>query len=592
MINKNKSKKIFLLYTLLAIGFLIFLSVMLLTSLKSRNIPSIYAEDNSKAERSSIISADGFHIATTKKVYKAIVNTRYIDPEKKELFVQLFSIYSGIDAKIIKEKLSKKEGVVVLSYDIAEKQAQYLKRLAHEFRRYKVFMEIVNERTGLKSVHGLSIIESGESREYPYGSLLTPVIGYPHKIEEDGYTKISGVKGLEKRFDTELSARQDASSKGSRDVNSYIILNKDSFTKAKINGLNIQLNIPVSLQIRVEKICDEMKIELDAQEIMVAVMETKTGKIKALASSNRFLPKDIKRSDYGSLRSGMIEYSFEPGSVMKVITFSLLLDKGLINPYDLVNGHNGRFKIGRKVITDEHKFDWLSAENVIVHSSNVGIAQLAQKLSGDEFHTGLLNFGFSKKSTSDLIYEKTGSIPSSRRLENEIYKATCAYGYGIRANLMQLIRAYSSFNNNGRIVKPRIVNNFTDEFNRKIKIEEEEPIQAIKSSTAQRVNKILIKTVNEGTGTKAITEGLVVGGKTGTSHIVEKGKYVNKYNTSFLGFVNDKDKSYTMGVVVIQPHKSQFAAQTAVPVFKKVIDTMVEEGFLTPTPVSQPDIVQ
>lgn len=199
---------------------------------------------------------------------------------------------------------------------------------------------------------------------------------------------------------------------------------------------------------------------------------------------------------------------------------------------------------------------------------------------------------FPKKSTSDLIYEKTGSIPSSRRLENEIYKATCAYGYGIRANLMQLIRAYSSFNNNGRIVKPRIVNNFTDEFNRKIKIEEEEPIQAIKSSTAQRVNKVLIKTVNEGTGTKAITEGLVVGGKTGTSHIVEKGKYVNKYNTSFLGFVNDKDKSYTMGVVVIQPHKSQFAAQTAVPVFKKVIDTMVEEGFLTPTPVLQPDIVQ
>jgi len=288
----------------------------------------------------------------------------------------------------------------------------------------------------------------------------------------------------------------------------------------------------------------------------------------------------------------MTEYSFEPGSVIKVITFSLLLDRGLINPYDLVNGHNGRFKIGRKVITDEHRFDWLSAEDVIVHSSNVGIAQLAQKLSGDEFHTGLLNFGFSKKSTSDLIYEKTGSIPSSRRLENEIYKATCAYGYGIRANLMQLIRAYSSFNNNGRIVKPRIVNNFTDEFNRKIKIEEEEPIQAIKSSTAQRVNKVLIKTVNEGTGTKAITEGLVVGGKTGTSHIVEKGKYVNKYNTSFLGFVNDKDKSYTMGVVVIQPHKSQFAAQTAVPVFKKVIDTMVEEGFLTPTPVSQPDVIE
>jgi len=583
MINRNKSKKIFLLYSLLALGFVIFLSVMLSISLKSRNLPSLYAKDSSKAERSSIISADGFHIATTKKVYKAIVNTRYIDPDKKELFIQLFSIYSGINAAVINKKLSKKKGVVVLSYEIAEKQAQYLKRLAHELRRYKVFLEILNKKTGIKSVHGLSIIESGESREYPYGTLLTPIIGYPHKIEEDGYTMIRGVKGLEKRFDVELSARQDASSKGFRDVNSYIILNKDSFTKAKINGLNIQLNIPVSLQIRVEKICDEMKINLDAKEIMVAVMETKTGKIKALASSNRFLPKDIKRSDYSSLRSGMIEYSFEPGSVMKVITFSLLLDKGLINPYDLVNGHNGSFKMGRKVITDEHKFDWLSAENVIVHSSNIGIAQLAQKLSGDEFHAGLLKFGFSKKSTSDLIYEKRGSIPSARRLENEIYKATCAYGYGIRVNLMQLIRAYSAFNNNGRIVKPRIVNNFTDEFNRKIQLEEEPQIQVIKSSTAQRVNKVLVKTVNEGTGTKAITKGLVVGGKTGTSHIVEGGQYVNKYNTSFVGFANDKDKSYTIGVVVIQPHKSQFASQTAVPVFKKVVDTMVEEGFLTPS---------
>ena len=583
MINQNKSKKILLLYSLIALGFFIFLSVILLTILKSRHIPSLYAQDSSKAQRRNIISADGFHIATTKKVYKAVVDTRYIDPQKKELFIELFSIYSGIQDKEIKKRLKKRRGVVVLSYNIAEKQAQYLKQLSHELRRFKVFISLKSKRTGLKSVHGLSIIESGESREYPYGNLLTPIIGYPHKIEENGYTKVSGIKGLEKRFDVELSPRQNASSRGNRDVNSYIILNKDSFTKAKINGLNIKLNIPVSLQIRVEKICDEMKIELEAKEVMVGVMESSTGKIITLASSNRFMPKDIKRSDYPSLRSGMIEYSYEPGSVMKVITFSLLLDKGLINPYDLVNGHNGRFKMGRKIITDEHKFDWISAENVIVHSSNIGIAQLAQKLSGNEFHDGLIKFGFSKKSTNDLIYERKGSVPSARRLENQIYKATASYGYGIKVNLMQLIRAYSAFNNGGKIVTPRIVNNFIDDFNRKISLEEEEQVQVIKSSTALRVKKVLIKTVNEGTGTKTITKGLVIGGKTGTAHIVEKGQYVNKYNTTFIGFANDKDKSYTMGVVVIQPKSSQFAAQTSVPVFKKVVDTMVEEGFLKPS---------
>jgi len=590
MINPNKSKKILLLYVLIALGFVIFLSVMLLNVLKSRHLPSLYAKESSRAHRGSIISADGFHVATTKKLYKAVVNTRYIDPDKKELFVELFSIYSGIETKEIRKRLAKHKGVVVLSYNIPQIQAHYLKKLARELRRFKVFLELKNPRTGLRSIHGLSIIESGESREYPYGDLLTPILGYPHKLEDDGYTFVQGVKGLEKRFDNVLAARQNGFSRGKRDVNSYIILNKESFTKAQINGLDIKLTIPIALQIKIERMLDTMKKELRAKEIMIAVMNSNNGDVYALASSNRYLPKNIKRSDYPSLNSGMIEYSFEPGSVIKPITFSLLLEKGLVNPYDLVNGHNGRFKIGRKLIRDEHRFDWLSAENVIVYSSNVGIAQLAQKLSGYDFYQGLKKFGFTEKSTPDLIYEKTGSIPSAKRLDNEIYKATCSYGYGMRANLMQVLRAYSSFNNNGRMVYPRLVNGFIDERGSFEKVPYKEQVQVIKSATAARMKKILIKTVNEGTGKKARTKGIVVGGKTGTAHIVEKGKYVNKYNTAFMGFANDKKHRYSIGVVVIQPKKSQFASQTAVPVFKQAVDIMIEDGYLTPT--LKPDVVK
>jgi len=582
MINRNKSKKIFLLYFLIGLGFVFFLGAMLIIVVKPRHMPSLYAKESSKAQRGNIISADGFHIATTKKLYKATVNTLYIDSLKKELFIQLFSIYSGIDAKKIAKTLKNRHGRVVLSYAIEEKEAQYLKRLSYELIKYKVFIPRKDPRTGLKRILGLSIIESGESRVYPYADLLTPIIGYPRKTEENGYTYISGIKGLEKRFNNELSARTDGLSRGFKDVNGYIILNKDSFTKTKINGLDIKLTIPVSLQIRMERMCSEMKKKLNAKEVMISVMNSTNGKILTMATSNRYLPKNIKRKDYPSLNSNMIEYSYEPGSVMKTITFALLLDKGLVNPYDLVNTHNGRFKIGRKTITDEHKYDWLSAENVIVHSSNIGIAQLAQKLSGSEFYNGLKAFGFAKKSTRDLIYEKTGSIPSAMKLENKIYKATGAYGYGIRVNLMQLLRAYSAFSNNGKIVNPKIVDAFIDEFNQKIPIENEQQIQVIKSSTASRVKKILAKTVREGTGKKARTKGLYIGGKTGTAHMVEKGKYINRYNTSFLGFADDKKHKYTIGVVVIEPKKSQFAAQTAVPVFKKAVDIIIEEGFLEP----------
>lgn len=590
MVNHNKSKKTLLLYALISLGFIIFLSVMFITVIKSRHLPSIYAKESSRALRGNIISADGFHLATTKKLYKAVVNTRYIDPDKKELFVKLFSIYSGIEAKTIEKKLSKRKGVVVLSYKISQIQAHYLKKLARELRRFKVFLELKNTKTGLLSIHGLSIIESGESREYPYAKLLTPVIGYPHKLEEDGYTSVSGVKGLEKRFDVELSASQNASSRGKRDVNSYIILNKDSFTKAEINGLDLKLTIPVSLQIKIEKMLDGMKEKLQAKQIILSIMNSNNGDVYAIASSNRFLPKNIKRSDYPSLNSGMIEYSFEPGSVIKPITFSLLLEKGLVNPYDLVNGHNGRFKIGRKVITDEHKFDWLSAENVIVYSSNIGIAQLAQKLSGYDFYEGLKNFGFGEKSTPDLIYEKVGSLPSSKRLENEIYKATCSYGYGMRANLMQIMRAYSAFNNNGRIVYPKLVAGFINEGGVLIKMPYEEQVQVISSATAQRMKKILIKTVNVGTGKKARIPGLVIGGKTGTAHIVEKGQYVRKYNTAFMGFANDEKHNYSIGVIVVQPTGSHFASQTAVPIFKQAVDILIEDGYLQPDIVKQPSI--
>lgn len=580
--TENKSKKIFILYSLIVLGFLLFLVVMLLTTLNPRDLPSLYTKESSKAVRGSIISADGFHIASTVKLYKAVVNTHYIDEKKRDLFVELFSIYSGIDAKEIKEKISKQKGVVVLSYNIEQKEAQYLKQLAYELRRLNVFVERKNPITGRTSLHGLSIIESGESREYPYGNLLTPIIGYPHKVEDDGYTYVKGVKGIEKKFENELQAKQDELSQGPRDVNGYIILNKDSFTKPEIKGLDVKLTIPIALQLRVEKMLDKMKIELEAREVIAAVMDTKSGKVITMASSNRYLPKAIQKSDYPSLNSSMIEYSFEPGSVIKTITFAILLDKGLVNPYDLVNGHNGRYKIGRKIITDEHKFDWLSAENTIVHSSNIGIAQLAQKLSGVDFNQGLLDFGFSSKSTPDLIYERAGSIPHIMQLENEIYKATCSYGYGMRANLMQLIRAYSVFNNSGRMVTPRVADSFIDHYNTEIAIPQQEQPQVIKTSTAHRVKKILIKTVDEGTGVKAKTEGLEVGGKTGTAHIVEDRRYVNEYNTAFVGFANDEKSRYTIGTIVIRPKKSQFAAQTAVPVFKNIVDTLVEEGYLKP----------
>jgi len=581
--KQNEHTRVLILYSFITFLFTIFLLSILFTILSDRVMPNKYAINSSKAYRGDIISADGFHLARTKKLYKAVVDKKYIDPDKKDLFIELFSIYSGIDATRIRNKINSSKGVIVLSYEITEKKAKYLKKLSYELRRLSVFKSIKNKKTGLLQVHGLNIIESGESRIYPYDDLLTPVIGYPNKMYDTGFTYVTGIKGLERKFNTELTARQDGIKKGIRDVNGYIILNKDSQTKQALNGLTLKLTIFTSLQIKIERMLDEMKEKIQAKQIMLAIIDINSSNILSIASSNRFSPKNIKRSDYPSLRPSMIEYSFEPGSVLKPVILSLLIDKNLVTPSTLVNGHQGKFRIRNKIITDEHRFSWLSAENVIVHSSNIGIAQLAQKLSGYDFYDGLLKFGFTQKSTPDLISERLGSIPSSRKLDIDIYKATCSYGYGMKANLMQLLRAYTTFNNNGKMLTPRLVDYFIDTSkNLTIATEWHEPIQVIKKSTAQTMKKILIKTVNEGTGRKTIIKGLEIGGKTGTAHLVEKRKYIDKYNTSFIGFANDKKSKYTIGVIVIQPQSSQFASKTAVPVFKRTVEIMIEDGYLKP----------
>lgn len=585
MRHSNKSKKILALFLVLMFGFVIFLAVMLYTALHDRNIPSIYSEDSSKAQRGSIISADGYHIATTQKLYKAVVNTRNIDPNKLELFIQLFSIYSGMDPEEIRERLNTRKGTVTLSYHINPKEAMYLKTLAFELRRLGVFVEYETP-SGDRILQGLSILESGEARVYPYTTLLTPLLGYPRKMEENGYTRIYGIKGLEKFFDEELNPQQNKTQKALRDVNGYLILNKQSDFKRQINGLTVKLNIPIMLQSRIEIITDQHKEKLKADEIIATVMDSKSGKIIALASSNRFDPNHIRTQDYPSLNINAIEYSYEPGSVIKPIIFSLLLDRGLINPYDMVNGHNGRFTMGTKTIVDEHPFSMISAEDVLVYSSNIGIAQLGQKLNGKEFTEGLERFGFTHFSGIDLPYEKRGSIPSSAQLNNYLYKAITSYGYGMRANPMQLVKAFNVFNNGGKLVNPMVVEALYDDNGRTIPMQMQAPIQVISPATAERMKQILIKTVNVGTGTIAKTPGLEVGGKTGTAHIAKNGGYSNSYHTSFIGFANDGKHNYTIGITVINPRTVYFASITAVPVFKAIIDLMVEEKYLTPDPAA------
>jgi len=361
-------------------------------------------------------------------------------------------------------------------------------------------------------------------------------------------------------------------------------LNRDSVSSRRIDGLDIHTTISLKLQKMIEDMIDDYKKSLDAKEIIVAVMHAKSGALISLATSNRYNPDFIRRSDYPNLNVSAVEYAYEPGSVMKPVTFALLLKEKKVNPYDLVRIYGGKYRLGRNIIRDTHDYEWLSAEDVIVHSSNVGTVQLAQKLDAIEFYQGLKDFGFTQKTKIDLPYEKTGSIPPLHKFKSETYKGTVGYGYGMTATFMQVLKAYNIFNNNGRMVTPYIASYFKGDDGKKYPIFRDSEREIIPISVAKRMQSILIKTVKKGTGKNADVNGLVIGGKTGTAHIAEGGGYARKYNSSFFGFANDKKNNFTIGVLVIEPKKRYhyFASLSAVPIFKEVVLRLEEEGFLTP----------
>ncbi len=100
---------------------------------------------------------------------------------------------------------------------------------------------------------------------------------------------------------------------------------------------------------------------------------------------------------------------------------------------------------------------------------------------------------------------------------------------------------------------------------------------------AKVIHSILIDVVKDGTAKLARYHGLEIGGKTGTAHVAENGRYIDKYHSSFFGFANDADgHRYTIGVLVIKPSRYYFASQTAVPTFRRVVDKMVNFNLLRP----------
>ncbi len=570
--NDKNVLKIGFLFSFLFIVIIIFLArVFYISTHKPSHFISTIWSYKDLALRGKIKSKDNFIIAKNKKIYTVAIMPQFINRNKKELLINLLSIYTDKPKSYFKNFLKQEHRVIILKH-IPYNIKKNLEYLSNVLAIKKVFLEDDTK----KITYGLDIYEEPSIRNYPFKDKLEPVLGYARYNEDH---KRIGM-GIEKYYDNILMPKQNGYIKGYRDVKNHIIYDNTAIIKERKDGDELYLNINLILQGKIEDILDKLKSELKAKEILSVVMETKTGKIISIATTNRYNPMKITQKDIPNLKISHIQYSYEPGSVMKPITLALLLEQKKVNIYEVLNAHNGIFYFKRHfTIYDDEPFKWLNVIQAVIHSSNIVFAQLGIRLTPKEFREGLLKFGFGKKSGIDLPYEYKGVLFSTRDLVSEIHRASNSFGYALQANLIQLLKAYNAFNNNGVIIEPKIAYQYGNT-----------PIltnkyQVISPAIAQTILNILRKVVLQGTARTTNIPGLFIAGKTGTAKINKNGKYIKGlYNSSFIGFVNDKHHKYTIATLVIKPDKKRyFASQTAVVVFKNIVNTMIEMELLTPS---------
>jgi len=372
-------------------------------------------------------------------------------------------------------------------------------------------------------------------RHYPGGESAAHVIG---TLDADG----NGVVGIERRFNDTLKGKP-----------ALLRVLTDSLQdryqtwvmRPGEPGANLRLTLQHVIQYEAEQALAEAIEKSGAWSGSVVVMNPNNGDVYSLVSYPTFDPAIAKPSKEQALQRNniAIQAPGEPGSVSKMITVAMGIDTGRYTAESVINCENGRWpRPKRKPITDLHRYGALTVSDILVKSSNIGVAKISYELGPAKLYEYLHKFGMGERTGIQLPGEDDGILRPLERWDPASHEYI-AFGHEIAATSIQLARAVSVVANGGRKIRPRLVidEERIDPISGTVKVSGvrgEEGEQVLDPKTAATLRHMMRLVVEEGTGKAAAIPGYSAGGKTGSAELWEgKVKRRDRHNASFVGFV-------------------------------------------------------
>ena len=496
------------------------------------------------ARRGLIVDRNGRTLAITTEV-----NSVFADPaavRDKDRTASVLAAVLGGDVQEIRGKLDRKKRFVWIQRKVPEPQAEAISK---------------------QSLSGIGFVKE-DKRSYACGRLACHVLGF---VDLDNV----GREGIELLFDSCLSGTP-----GSREVNQdgkrKHLGGPNLSYKPPTHGYSIVLTIDAVIQEILEEELDLACVKFRPIGACGVVISPATGEILAMASRPAYDPNLYGKYPIESLRNRAITDSYEPGSTFKPLVAAAGLEEKVVDVDTLFNCHHGEFRVGARVIHDHHPYVELPFSDVVIKSSNIGMAQIGLLLGQDKLYECVQRHGFGKRTGIELPGEVSGLVSPLKKWTS--YSITSIpMGQEIGVTPLQMVTAFAAYANGGMLLMPRVVKGVADNSGKRIQKLFPVPIKVRRVCrpfvARGKMDPILTRVVGEGTGRNAACRAYLVAGKTGTSQkLDENGAYSHsKYVGSFIGYAPASDPAICVLVMLDEPKGQYYGGTVAAPVVGNVI---------------------